>query len=37
LVNPQTALQVLHGIRAYLLQNRIDRVQDLIGLFNDRN
>ena len=36
LVNPQTASEVIHGIRTYLLEHRIDRVRDLVGLFNTR-
>ncbi len=31
LINPKTGIEVIHGIREYLAQNKIDRVQKLIG------
>ncbi len=31
LVNPKTGIEVLHGIREYLIENRVNRVQELIG------
>ena len=31
LVNPKTGIEVLHGIRKYLVENRLKRVQDLLG------
>jgi len=37
LINPKTGIEVVQGIKDYLLQNRINRIQDLIGLFNTRN
>jgi len=33
LIQPQTGMEVISGIRRYLLKNRIDSVQNLIGLF----
>jgi dihydroorotate dehydrogenase (NAD+) catalytic subunit len=33
LVNPKTGIEVIHGIKKYLTQNKIDRVQKLIGTF----
>ena len=33
LVNPKTGIEVIHGIKKYLVQNRIDRIQKLIGTF----
>ena len=32
LVRPTTGMEVVHGIRKYLLRYRVDRFQDLIGL-----
>jgi dihydroorotate dehydrogenase (NAD+) catalytic subunit len=34
LVNPKTGAEVIRGIEDYLVKNRIDRVENLIGLFN---
>ena len=34
LVHPTTGIQVIHGIRNYLIQYRMDRFQNLIGRFN---
>jgi dihydroorotate dehydrogenase (NAD+) catalytic subunit len=31
LINPSTGLEVLQGIQKYLAQNRINRIQKLIG------
>ena len=33
LINPKTGIEVIHGIKKYLIQNRIDRIQKLIGTF----
>jgi dihydroorotate dehydrogenase (NAD+) catalytic subunit len=33
LVNPKTGIEVIHGIKKYLTQNKIDRIQKLIGTF----
>ncbi len=33
LVNPKTAIEVIDGIRSYLLQYRLKHARDLIGLF----
>jgi len=33
LVNPTTAIEVIDGIKRYLAQNRITRVQKLVGAF----
>jgi dihydroorotate dehydrogenase (NAD+) catalytic subunit len=33
LVNPKTGIEVIRGIKKYLIQNRIDRVEELIGTF----
>jgi dihydroorotate dehydrogenase (NAD+) catalytic subunit len=33
LINPNTGIEVINGIRQYLLQNRVNRVRELIGLF----
>ncbi len=33
LVNPKTGIEVIHGIKEYLAQNKIDRIQKLIGTF----
>lgn len=38
LINPGTGIEVISGIKKYLIQNKMDRVQNLIGLlkiFND--
>ena len=35
LFNPRTGIEVIHGIKKYLIQNKIDRVQKLIGLFKN--
>ena len=31
LVNPKTGIEVIHGIKKYLTQNKMNRVQELIG------
>jgi len=33
LVNPRTAIEVIDGIKRYLAQNRISRIQKLVGAF----
>jgi dihydroorotate dehydrogenase (NAD+) catalytic subunit len=33
LVNPQTSLEVIQGIKEYLVDNKIRHIQKLIGLF----
>jgi dihydroorotate dehydrogenase (NAD+) catalytic subunit len=33
LINPRTGIEVIHGIRKYLTQNKINRIQKLIGAF----
>jgi dihydroorotate dehydrogenase (NAD+) catalytic subunit len=33
LINPKTGIEVIHGIKKYLVQNKIDRIQKLIGAF----
>jgi dihydroorotate dehydrogenase (NAD+) catalytic subunit len=33
LINPKTGMEVIHGIKKYLTQNKIDRIQKLIGTF----
>jgi len=33
LINPQTGLEVIDGIKKYLLQNGVDRIREIIGLF----
>jgi dihydroorotate dehydrogenase (NAD+) catalytic subunit len=33
LINPKTGVEVIQGIRRYLLQNKINRIQKLIGAF----
>lgn len=33
LIHPQTGIEVINGIKKYLLQNRVNRVRELIGLF----
>jgi dihydroorotate dehydrogenase (NAD+) catalytic subunit len=33
LVNPKTSIEVIHGIKKYLIENKINRLQKLIGLF----
>jgi dihydroorotate dehydrogenase (NAD+) catalytic subunit len=37
LINPTTGIEVIQGIKNYLIQNKMDRVQKLIGLFNKAN
>ncbi len=34
LVNPNIGMEVIRGIRQYLIQNRVPRVRELIGRFN---
>ena len=33
LINPKTGVEVIHGIKRYLIQNKINRIQKLIGAF----
>ena len=33
LINPKTGIEVIRGIKKYLTQNKIDRIQKLIGAF----
>jgi dihydroorotate dehydrogenase (NAD+) catalytic subunit len=33
LINPKTGIEVIHGIKKYLNQNKINRIQKLIGAF----
>jgi dihydroorotate dehydrogenase (NAD+) catalytic subunit len=33
LINPRTGIEVLHGIKKYFIQNKINHVQKLIGTF----
>jgi dihydroorotate dehydrogenase (NAD+) catalytic subunit len=33
LVNPKTGIEVIHGIKEYLAQNKIDHIQKLVGTF----
>ncbi len=33
LINPKTGIEVIDGIKKYLLENRLDRVQKLVGTF----
>jgi dihydroorotate dehydrogenase (NAD+) catalytic subunit len=33
LINPRTGIEVLHGIKKYFIQNKINRIQKLIGTF----
>jgi dihydroorotate dehydrogenase (NAD+) catalytic subunit len=33
LVDPKTGIEVVHGLRKYLIQNKINRIQKLIGTF----
>jgi dihydroorotate dehydrogenase (NAD+) catalytic subunit len=33
LINPKTGIEVIRGIKEYLTQNKIDRIQKLIGTF----
>jgi dihydroorotate dehydrogenase (NAD+) catalytic subunit len=33
LINPKTGIEVIHGIKKYLSQNKINRIQKLIGAF----
>ena len=33
LINPKTGIEVIEGIKKYLVQNRINRIQNLIGNF----
>jgi dihydroorotate dehydrogenase (NAD+) catalytic subunit len=35
LINPRTGIEVIQGIKRYLIQNRIQRMQKLIGLFRN--
>jgi dihydroorotate dehydrogenase (NAD+) catalytic subunit len=33
LINPKTGIEVINGIKKYLIQNKIESVQKLTGLF----
>jgi dihydroorotate dehydrogenase (NAD+) catalytic subunit len=33
LINPRAGMEIIQGIRKYLIQNKIDRIQKLIGAF----
>jgi dihydroorotate dehydrogenase (NAD+) catalytic subunit len=33
LINPKTGIEVLQGIKKYVVQNRVNRIQNLIGTF----
>ena len=33
LINPRTGIEVIQGIKKYLIQNKINRIQKLIGAF----
>jgi dihydroorotate dehydrogenase (NAD+) catalytic subunit len=33
LINPRAGIEAIQGIRKYLIQNKIDRIQELIGAF----
>jgi dihydroorotate dehydrogenase (NAD+) catalytic subunit len=33
LINPKTSIEVIHGIRKYLVQHKINRIEKLIGAF----
>jgi dihydroorotate dehydrogenase (NAD+) catalytic subunit len=35
LINPRTGIEVIQGIRRYLIQNKIERIQKLIGFFKN--
>jgi dihydroorotate dehydrogenase (NAD+) catalytic subunit len=35
LVNPRTGIRVIEGIKKYLIQNKMERVQELVGLFRN--
>jgi dihydroorotate dehydrogenase (NAD+) catalytic subunit len=35
LINPNTGIEVINGIKQYLLQNGVGRIRDLIGLFKN--
>jgi len=35
LINPRTGIEVLQGIKKYLVQNKINRIQKLIGFFKN--
>jgi dihydroorotate dehydrogenase (NAD+) catalytic subunit len=34
LINPRTGIEVIHGIKRYLIQNKITHIQKLIGAFH---
>jgi dihydroorotate dehydrogenase (NAD+) catalytic subunit len=36
LINPRTGIEVIQGIKKYLIQNRIDRLRQLIGIFDKK-
>jgi dihydroorotate dehydrogenase (NAD+) catalytic subunit len=33
LINPRAGIEVIHGIKKYLIENKINRFRKLIGLF----
>jgi len=33
LINPRAGIEVIQGVRKYLIQNKIDRIQKIIGAF----
>ena len=35
LINPNTGIKVINGLKKYLIQNEMDRIQSLIGLFKN--
>ena len=35
LINPRTGIEVIQGIKRYLIQNKIERIQKLIGFFKN--
>jgi dihydroorotate dehydrogenase (NAD+) catalytic subunit len=35
LINPRTGIEVISGIKRYLIQNKIQRIQKIIGLFRN--
>jgi dihydroorotate dehydrogenase (NAD+) catalytic subunit len=35
LINPRTGIEVISGIKRYLIQNKIQRIQKIIGLFKN--
>ncbi|MDI7258738.1 MAG: dihydroorotate dehydrogenase [Thermodesulfobacteriota bacterium] len=37
LINPGTGIEVISGLKKYLIQNKINQIKDLIGLFKIQN